>query len=280
MEHILLPMRVDYKPGSKDNEMIVAIEPLYSGYGLTIGNALRRVLLSSLSGGAVIAVKIKGADHEFSTLPYVEEDVVDIILNLKQLKFNIHTDEPVKVMLRAKGEKAVTGADIEGTHEVDVSTPKAHICTMTNKNAQVEMELTVRRGRGYFSTEMHEGDKPEVGTILVDATFTPVRNVALHVENARVGQMTNFNRVILTIETDGSITAKEAVEQSAQILIDQFKMILTPGVSREELPEDNQAAAEEVEATFKAETPEAEEGEDDGDESKKKRGRPKKHEDE
>ncbi|MEK7103343.1 MAG: hypothetical protein AAB870_03280, partial [Patescibacteria group bacterium] len=219
-------------------------------------------------------------DHEFSTLPYVEEDVVDIILNLKQLKFNIHTDEPVKVMLRAKGEKAVTGADIEGTHEVDVSTPNAHICTMTNKNAQVEMELTVRRGRGYFSTEMHEGDKPEVGTILVDATFTPVRNVALHVENARVGQMTNFNRVILTIETDGSITAKEAVEQSAQILIDQFKMILTPGVSREELPEDNQAAAEEVEATFKAETPEAEEGEDDGDESKKKRGRPKKHEDE
>ncbi len=279
MEHILLPMRVDYKAGSKDNEMIVAIEPLYSGYGLTIGNALRRVLLSSLSGGAVIAVKIKGADHEFSTLPYVEEDVVDIILNLKSLKFNIHTDEPVKVMLRAKGEKAVTGADIEGTHEVEVSTPNAHICTMTNKNAQVEMELTIRRGRGYFSTEMHEGEKPEVGTILVDATFTPVRNVSLHVENARVGQMTNFNRVILTVETDGSITAKEAVEQSAQILIDQFKMILAPGVSRTDLPEDAQEAVEEVEATFTPENP-LEEGEDDEDESKKKRGRPKKHEDE
>lgn len=273
-------MRVDYKPGSKDNEMIVAIEPLYSGYGLTIGNALRRVLLSSLSGGAVIAVKIKGADHEFSTLPYVEEDVVDIILNLKQLKFNIHTDEPVKVMLRAKGEKAVTGADIEGTHEAEVSTPDAHICTMTNKNAQLEMELTVRRGRGYFSTEMHEGDKPEVGTILVDATFTPVRNVALHVENARVGQMTNFNRVILTIETDGSITAKEAVEQSAQILIDQFKMILAPGVQREDLPEDKQEAVEEVAEMFKDEAITTSDTEEEGDDSQKKRGRPKKHEDE
>ncbi|MDP2656222.1 MAG: DNA-directed RNA polymerase subunit alpha [bacterium] len=287
MEHILLPTRVDYKPGSKDNEMIVAIEPLYSGYGLTIGNALRRVLLSSLSGGAVIAAKIKGADHEFSTLPYVKEDVVDIILNLKRLKFNVHTDEPVKITLHAKGEKAVTGADIEGTHEVEVSTPDVHICTLTNKNAQLEMDLTVRKGHGYFSTEMHEGEKPEVGTILIDATFTPVRNVALHVENARVGQMTNFDRIILTIETDGSITAQDAMEQSCKVLISQFKMILNPGVARTDLPEDPEESVEALQSTFEMPNPEiieqeekTEEADVDDEDGKKKRGRPKKHEDE
>jgi DNA-directed RNA polymerase subunit alpha len=229
MEQISLPTKLQYQEGAKPNQTVLTIEPLYPGYGLTIGTALRRVLLSSLGGGAVVAVKIKGVLHEFSTIPYVKEDVVDIILNLKKVRFRVHTDEEVRMTLHAKGEKEVSGADIQETSDVEVANPDARICTLTNKNAQIEIELFVRRGRGYLPTEMRGKEKLELGTIAIDALFTPIRTVGLAVENVRVGQMTNYNKAVLTIETDGSVTAQEAVQEASKILLDHFKLLTGAG---------------------------------------------------
>ena len=282
MEDIILPSKVEYRPGSNPNEAQVVIEPLFPGYGMTIATAMRRVLLSSLTGGAIVAVKIKGASHEFSTLPYVKEDVVDIILNLKQLRFRIHTDEMVRLVLRAKGDQVVTGADIEPASDAQVANPEAHICTLTNKNAQVEMELMIMRGRGFVPTEAREKEKLELGTIMVDSLFTPVRQVAMHIENMRVGQQTNYNRVILDVETDGSITAQEAVEQSSQILIDHFQSIKS--LSNGEAMSTTEVASTEAEEVMPAEEAvellseeaTAEDGEAPAEE--KKRGRPRRNE--
>ncbi len=274
MEHIPLPAKFEFREGSKENETILTIEPLYPGYGLTIGNALRRVLLSSLVGGAVIAVKVKGVDHEFSTIPYVKEDVVDLLLNIKKLHFKIHTDETIRLTLRAKGEKAVTAADIETTSDVEVANPDALICTLTNKNAQLEMEFFVKRGRGYFPTEAREKEKLELGTIAIDALFSPVRNVGFSVENVRVGQMTNYNRVILTIETDGSISAEDAVRDASQLLVDHFAVLLGKEAS-EETPVSEET--EDVEALLSEQEDSEEEKEvDEAEKEPKKRGRPRK----
>ncbi len=282
MENVSLPTKIEYAAGQKPNQTVMTIEPLYPGYGLTIGNALRRVLLSSLPGGAVVAVKIKGVAHEFSTIPYVQEDVVDIILNLKKVRFRVHSDETVRVTLQVKGEKNVTGADIEGTSEVEIATPDAHICTLTNKNAQLEMELFVKRGRGYWPTEAREKEKLEIGTIAVDAIFTPVKMVGLDIQNVRVGQMTNYNKVVLTIETDGSVTGEEAAREASKILVDHFAALLG-GVSAEATQAEEEEApletAVEAETEDQAAAQDEEEGEaeEGGEESApKKRGRPKK----
>ncbi|MDO8571812.1 MAG: DNA-directed RNA polymerase subunit alpha [bacterium] len=275
MEHIPLPTKFEFREGSKENETILTIEPLYPGYGLTIGNALRRVLLSSLVGGAVIAVKVKGVDHEFSTIPYVKEDVVDLLLNIKKLHFKIHTDETIRLTLRAKGEKAVTAADIETTSDVEVANLDALICTLTNKNAQLEMEFFVKRGRGYFPTEAREKEKLELGTIAIDALFSPIRNVGFSVENVRVGQMTNYNRVILTIETDGSISAEDAVRDASQLLVDHFSVLLGGEVSEEVSVSEE---TEDVEALLSQQEDSEEEKEvDETEKEPKKRGRPRKN---
>lgn len=276
MEYISLPTKIQYQPGEKQNETLLTIEPLYPGYGLTIGTALRRILLSSLSGGAVVAVKIKGVGHEFSTIPYVKEDVVDIILNLKKLRFRVHTDQEVRLVLQAKGEKAVTGADIQNTSDVEVANPNAHICTLTNKNAQLEMELFIRKGRGYLPTEMREKEKLELGTIAIDALFTPIRSVGLKVDNVRVGQMTNYNKITLTVETDGSITAEEAVKEAGKILVDHFRLFTGAQEEGVDAQESAYVSGDELASLVSDAEGEdlGEEGEDG--EPKKKRGRPKK----
>lgn len=284
MERISLPTKLEYREGSKPNETILTIEPLYPGYGITLGIALRRVLLSSLVGGAVVAVKVKGATHEFSTLPYVKEDVVDLLLNLKQLRFRVHTDETVKVSLHVKGEKEVRASDIETNQDVEVADPNGYICTMTNKNAQLEMELFVRRGRGYLSTEAREKEKLAIGMIAVDAIFTPIRNVGVRVENVRVGQMTTFNKIVLVIETDGSITAEQAVREASSILVEQFQFLTGhQEQSLSESQEEKNAQAAEAPNEYRngstEEVDEGSEGEDGGEEEKKepkKRGRPRK----
>jgi len=283
MERIPLPTKIDFQPGERPNETIATIEPLFPGYGNTIGNALRRVLLSSLVGGAVVAVKIKGVLHEFSTISYVKEDVVDIILNIKKLRFKVHTDETVRLVLRAKGEKEVTGADIESNSDAEVANPESYICSLTNKNAQVEIELSVRRGRGYLPTEAREKEKLEIGTIAIDALFTPMRNVGFHIENVRVGQMTNYDKVIMTIETDGSITGQEAVEEASKTLVDHFAVVHasasgSPLEEEKELEEPLMSAEEfQGETTTPEESIEEEETEEEGEEkAPKKRGRPKK----
>lgn len=279
MENILLPSKIEYAQGSNPNETIVTIEPLYPGYGITIGTALRRVLMSSLTGGAAFAVKIKGVLHEFSTIPYVKEDVVDIILNLKRLRFRVHTNETVRLILRAKGERVVTGADIESSPDAEVANPDTVICEMTNKNAQIEIELFVKKGRAYFPTEARDKEATELGAIAIDALFTPLRNVGVRVENMRVGNMTNFHRIILTIETDGSITAQEAIAEASSILKNHFAFLMTGGASLEgdmEKEGDGKDLMDSDEIAEALDEDEEELEDEDGDAQPKKRGRPKK----
>jgi len=275
MENILQPTKIEYAQGVNPNETIVTIEPLYPGYGITIGTALRRVLMSSLTGGAAFAVKIKGVLHEFSTIPYVKEDVVDIILNLKRLRFRVHTDETVRLVLRAKGERGVTGADIESSPDAEVANPDTVLCEMTNKNAQIEMELFVKKGRAYFPTEARDKEATELGAIAIDALFTPLRNVGVRVENMRVGNMTNFHRIILTIETDGSISAKEAIVEASSILKDHFSFLMAGGASflTDDMKEEDVMDFEEISEVL---VEGDDEDDEDGDGKPKKRGRPKK----
>lgn len=226
MESIRLPTKFEITPGEKPHEGILVLEPCYYGYGTTIGNALRRVLLSSLSGAAVTAVKIKGAQHEFSTLPNVKEDVLEIILNLKLLRLRLFSDTPTRISLKVRGERDVLAADFEKNADVEVINSDLKIATLTDKKAEFELEAIVERGRGYSSTESRPRIEQELGMIMVDALFSPVRNVGYRVENARVGEITNYDRLIMTIETDGTVTPEDAVQQSAQILQDYLGLLL------------------------------------------------------
>jgi len=209
----------------KNNKAAVSIEPCYPGYGVTLGNALRRVLLSSINGAAVTSFKINGAEHEFSTLPYVKEDLVELMLNLKNIRVKVFVDEPVVLNLAVKGDKVVTAGDIAKNSDVEVVNPDSVICTLTDKKANLEMELTVEKGMGYIPVEERVKEKLPIGTIMVDAIYTPLVNVGFEVENVRVGQMTDYERVILNIETDGTITPQEALAQANEILTNHFQFI-------------------------------------------------------
>ena len=210
------------------NRAILEIEDLYPGYGLTIGNALRRVMLSSLPGAAITSVKIKDVSHEFSTLPGVSEDIVEIILNLKQIRFKVFSDEPQLITLKVKGEKKVLASDIKTVSQVEIANPNAHIATLTSKNASLEMEIKVERGLGYSAIESRKREKQEIGVITVDAIFTPVKMINFNVEDMRVGDKTNYNRLRFNIETDGTITPAEALVNAADMLIEHFKIVTTP----------------------------------------------------
>ncbi|MBI4050132.1 MAG: DNA-directed RNA polymerase subunit alpha [Candidatus Doudnabacteria bacterium] len=232
-----LPNKI-YFTKDEGNKSELVIEPLYPGYGVTIGNALRRVLLSSLPGAAVTAVKIKGVDHEFSTIPDVTEDVVDVLLNLKQLRLRLHAEEPVTLELRVKGQKQATARDIKADSRVEVINKDLLIATLDGKAAELVMEIVVEQGRGYVPVEQRESEKLEIGMIAVDAIFTPVRNVNFAVENVRVGQITNYDKLTITMETDGTISGREALDIASQILVDHFSLLKTDKI-------DAAAAAEE-----------------------------------
>lgn len=234
MEKIPLPNKVLFEELG-DNRYQVVMEPLYPGYGVTIGNSLRRILLSSLPGAAVTAVRIKGVDHEFSTVPNVKEDVIEIILNLKQLRLKVHTDQPVTLELKVKGEKVVTASDFKGNSDVEIVNPNLHIATTDNKNSDLEMEVVVQSGRGYVPVEQRENEKLEIGMIAVDAIYTPVKTVNFEVKNVRVGQITNFDQLTMTIETDGTVNGKDAIDASAKILLEHFAMFTKD--SMDALPE-------------------------------------------
>ncbi len=225
MEALLLPSKIILAPGENDRKATLIIEPCEHGYGTTIGNALRRVLLSSLPGAAVTSVKIKGSQHEFAGVDGVKEDVLEIVLNLKQLRVRVHSNEPVRLMLTAKGEREVTAKDIEKNADVEIMNPELHILTLTDKKADLEMEIFVAKGRGYVPIEERAKDKRELGVIAVDALYAPIREVGFKVENVRVGQITNFDKLTMSIETDGTITPAEAVNESVKILSDHFAMI-------------------------------------------------------
>ncbi len=262
MEDILLPSKIEFAPGERENETILSMEPFYHGYGHTVGNALRRVLLSSLPGAAVVAVKIKGASHEFQALPNVKEDVLEIILNLKQLRLKSFSEEPVKLTLSVKGDKKVTGKDFEKNADVEIVNPSLHIATLTDKAAEFEMEITVAKGRGYVPTEERGKEKGELGTIAVDALYSPIRSVGYKVDAARVGSITNFDKLTLAIETDGTVAAEEAVRASAKILIDHFGLLAAFG-SGETMKTKSDAADElPTEASEEAEEGSSEDGDD------------------
>jgi len=214
-------------------------EPLERGYGITIGNALRRVLLSSLPGFAITAVRIKGVLHEFSTIPGVKEDVTDIVLNLKEVRLKLHEGDQITASLKAKGEAVVSARDITGGPSLEILTPDQHLASL-DKGADLDMELVIKRGRGYVPGERSEDDEP-IGTIRLDAIFAPIKKVNFVVTNARVGQRTDYDRLALEIWTDGSISPREALTYASRVLRDQ--MTIFAGVEEEaEVPAEGERA--------------------------------------
>ena len=203
----------------------IEIDGCYPGYGTTLGNTLRRVLLSSLPGTAATSVKVKGISHEYSTIPGVLEDAIQIILNLKKIRFHSHKDEPVKLTLKEKGLKKITAGDIQCPSDVEVINKDALIATITDKKGEVEMEIEVQNGLGYVPVEQQIRETKEIGLIAIDAVFTPVRRVNYSVENTRVGKRTDFDKITLEIETDGSIDPKEAYEKAVKLIVEQFENI-------------------------------------------------------
>lgn len=208
------------------NKAIFEIEALYPGYGVTIGNSLRRVLLSSLEGAAVTQMRIKGVSHEFSTIPGVLEDVIAIMLNLKQLRFKLLSPEPQKAVLKAKGEKKVKGADFTLPAQLEIVNKNCHIATLTSKSAEFELEIQVEKGIGYSSRDNRQKGKLEIGAIPVDAIFTPVKRVSYKIENMRVGERTDYDRLFLEIETDGILTPEETFWQACEILVKHFSIFM------------------------------------------------------
>lgn len=207
------------------NRGTFTVEPLHSGYGMTLGNSLRRVLLSSLGGAAVTAVKIDNVSHEFSAIPGVKEDVVEVLLNIKKLRFRVFSDEPQIVMLTKSGKGPVTASDIRTTSDVEVVGGDQVIAYLDSDSAKLNMELRIEKGRGYVPVESREDEELEVGMIAVDAMFSPVQRVRFNVENTRVGQITDLDRLVLEVETDGSITPADAMSQAAEILVRHFSVL-------------------------------------------------------
>lgn len=209
----------------ESNKGVYEIDGFYPGFGFTIGNSLRRIILSSLPGAAITSIKIKGVEHEFSSIKGVKEDVVMIMLNIKRLRIKMLSEEPVVMTLKAKGSKVVTALDIDVPGQIEIVNPDLVIATLTDKDSDLDIEMTVEKGLGFVSRDMLGKGKVDIGTILLDANFTPIRRVSYEVENMRVGDRTDFNRLRIFIETDGSITPKESLERSINIMIEQLRAI-------------------------------------------------------
>jgi DNA-directed RNA polymerase subunit alpha len=223
------------------------IDGLYPGYGHTLGNSLRRIILSSLPGAAITSVKIDGVEHEFSTMDGVREDVVTILLNLKKLRFEMLTSEAQTVTISAKGPKKISGEDLQVPGQVRLLNPNSYICELTDKNASFEAEFRIERGLGYVPREALKKERVEIGEISVDAIFSPIRRVNYEVENMRVGDRTDFNRLRISIETDGTITPRAALEQSIEVMITQLKAVV--GFREEELPSSSVAPMPAIDAS-------------------------------
>jgi len=221
---ILLP-KAPIIAEKENNRAKFVVEGLYPGYGITLGNALRRVLLSSLEGAAVAQVKIKGAQHEFATLPGVLEDVITICLNLKKLRFKLYSDESQQATLKIQGEKVVLGKDLKLPSQLELVNKDSHIATLTDKKAVFEMEILVQKGIGYEPREIRDKEKLEIGQISLDAIYTPIQKVSYKVDNIRVGDRTDFERLSLEIETDGTISPEQALMEATEILIKHFNLI-------------------------------------------------------
>lgn len=223
MKNISFPTKFENIEIEKNKRQFI-IEPFYPGYGITIGNALRRILLSSLPGAAITAVKIMGVDHEFSTIPNVKEDVVDILLNIKNIRVKVagELEEPLKLTMKVNGEKDALAGDFDKQAGVEITNPDFKIATVTDAAGAFELEAWVEKGRGYLPIEMRLKSDKEIGVIEVDALFSPVKQVGFKTENVRVGEMTNYDRVIIDVETDGTVECQSALEEAIKILTEQY----------------------------------------------------------
>jgi DNA-directed RNA polymerase subunit alpha len=249
MESIAKPNKIEFVKGEKPNEAVAYVEPFYPGYGMTIGNSLRRVLLSSLLGTAVVGVKIKGASHEFTTLPYVKEDILEIIMNLKQLKIAMFEEDEIKLELDVHGKKEVKAGDITKDSRVEIVNPNLVIATITDMAGSLAMEITIGKGRGYRPVESIEKKNTEVGYIETDAFFSPVLAVGLKVENVRVGKMTNWDKLVIDITTDGTITPEKAFHNSVKVLQEQINALAPDAIEEAavEITAEEKIATEETE---------------------------------
>jgi len=240
---IIKPKKIEAVGDVTDSYGKYVAEPYEKGFGITIGNALRRVMLSTIEGTAAVGVKIEGVSNEFATLEGVYEDVVDILMNIKMLSLKLHTHETRRVYIRKTGEGPVTAGDITGDTMVEVLDPSQHICTITDPKKELYMEFVVKRGIGYVPAEELERDFDEVDMLSVDAVFTPIKKVNYEVDNARVGQSTDYDRLTLEIETDGSIKPEDAVGFAAKIIKDQMNLFINfdePVIEEKQDDEDDQ----------------------------------------
>jgi DNA-directed RNA polymerase subunit alpha len=231
----------------EDNRGIYEIDGLYPGYGHTLGNSLRRITLSSLPGAAITHVKIDGVKHEFDTISGVKEDIITILLNLKRIRLALHDSEPVTVTLKKSGAGMVTAGDMDAPSQVEILNGDQPIAEITTKSGKLEMEITIQRGLGYVPREIHQKDKVEIGTIAMDAVFTPIRRANYEVENMRVGDRTDFNRLRFFIETDGTVSPRAALEQSIEVMVHQLKAII--GFKEEVVEPAEEDAPEAADAT-------------------------------
>ena len=226
MEQIHLPTSIEFKDDPRSNVGHMVIMPCQQGYGTTLGNSLRRVLLSSLPGAAVESIKIDGVQHEFSGIDGVLEDVVEIILNVKQIAVKVHSNEPVILSLRKKGKGVITAGDFDKNSDVEIANPEQKIMTVTNDKTEINMEIMVGKGRGYVPVSEKSTKDLPLGTIAIDSLYTPIRDVGYNVELTRVGDITDYEKLTVRIETNGTITPKEAVAQSTKMLMDHFALVL------------------------------------------------------
>lgn len=234
MDHnIILPSKPKIV-SEEENKGLYEIEGLYPGYGHTLGNSLRRIILSSIPGFAITSIKIDGVSHEFSTIDGVKEDVISIILNLKKVKFKISGNDKQTVYIKVKGNKDITAGDIEVSGQVEVVNKNQKIASITDKGTSLDIEIALEKGLGYLPKEALHKEKVDIGMIALDTTFTPVRRVSYEVENMRVGDRTDFNKLSVFIETDGTISPKEVLEESIKIMINQLKAVV--GFKEEEEP--------------------------------------------
>src|ERR1700723_727604 len=223
---LIKPKALAVEPGEDPKRVATVVaEPLERGFGLTLGNALRRVLLSSLQGAAVTSMQIEGVLHEFSSIPGVLEDVTDIVLNVKSIGLRMHGDGPKRMRLGASGPGEVRAAAIETGHDIDIMNPDLVICTL-DSGIRIAMELTVENGKGYVPATQNRPEDAPIGLIPVDALFSPVRKVSYRVENTRVGQVTDYDRLALRVETNGAVTPEDAVALAARILQDQLQLFI------------------------------------------------------
>lgn len=228
MNNIALPKKIQFQEGQEANRGCIIIEPCFPGYGTTLGNALRRVLLSSLSGAAPIGVKIKGADHEFSSLKHLKEDILQLVMNIKKLRLKVFTDEVEKLQLTVHGQKEIKASDIAANSNVEIVNTDMVLGKVTDMAGGLDMEIYVKKGMGYETIDGRIVENKEIGYISIDSIFTPVLSVGLSVDDVRVGKMSNWEKLTLDIKTDGTITVEEAFKTAVNILISQFNALINP----------------------------------------------------